>query len=103
MSTIAAIVRECSYLQFTPTGISVWAIVPPFGAVVLIVLYLGFIIALEFINNDHPGAQYNQALGIRAGWLAVAQVPLLILLAGKKNFIGLLTGVNYTRLVIYHR
>ena len=33
----------------------------------------------------------------------MAQVPLLILLAGKANIIGAITGISYERLNVYHR
>lgn len=103
MATITAIVREVSYVQLTPTRRAFWVKIPPFGTISLLLTYLGFVLALEFINNDVPGAQHYQALGIRAAWLAVAQVPLLILLAGKNNLIGLVTGVSYERLNVLHR
>lgn len=90
-------------MQLTPTTRGSWAKIPPFGTISLLLAYLGFILALEFINNDVPGAQHYQALGIRAAWLAVAQVPLLILLAGKNNLIGLVTGISYERLNVLHR
>ena len=103
MATITAILRELSYVQLTPTRRSFWVKVPPFGTISLLLAYLGFVLALEFINNGVAGAQHYQALGIRAAWLAVAQVPLLILLAGKNNLIGLVTGVSYERLNVLHR
>lgn len=103
MATITAIIREVSYVQLTPTRRGFWVKVPPFGTISLLLAYLGFVSALEFINNDVPGAQHYQALGIRAAWLAVAQVPLLIVLAGKNNLIGLVTGVSYERLNVLHR
>ncbi|KAL9074196.1 MAG: hypothetical protein Q9161_002390 [Pseudevernia consocians] len=103
VATITAIVREVSYVQFTPTRRGFWIKIPPFGTISLLLAYLGFVLALEFINNDIPGAQHYQALGIRAAWLAVAQVPLLIVLAGKNNLIGLVTGASYERLNVLHR
>ena len=103
VATITAILRELSYVQLTPAGRGFWVKVPPFGTISLLLAYLGFVLALEFIDNDVPGAQHYQALGIRAAWLAVAQVPLLILLAGKNNLIGLVTGVSYERLNVLHR
>ena len=103
VATITAIVREVSYVQLTPTRRHFWVKVPPFGTISLLLAYLGFVLALEFVNNDVAGAQHYQALGIRAAWLAVAQVPLLILLAGKNNLIGLVTGVSYERLNVLHR
>jgi ferric-chelate reductase len=77
--------RKISYPQFTPVRDSFWLKVPPFGMIVLVLVlcYLGFIMALEHIINDVLGAQHYAALGTRAGWLAIAQVPLLVLLTGE--------------------
>jgi ferric-chelate reductase len=77
--------------------------VPPIGTVLLLVAYLSWVIGLEFVNNNIPGAQYHTSLGVRAAWLAIAQVPLLILLAGKNNLIGLASGISYERLNVLHR
>jgi len=77
--------------------------VPPLGTVLLLLVYLAFVLALEFHNNNTPDAQHYTALGVRAGWLAIAQMPLLILLAGKNNLIGFVTGVSYERLNVFHR
>ena len=90
-------------MQLTPARRAFWVKIPPFGTISLLLAYLGFVLALQFVGNDIPGAQHYQALGIRAAWLAVAQVPLLILLAGKHNIIGLVTGVSYERLNVLHR
>lgn len=97
--------REATYLQFTPTARARLFSIPPVGTILLLLTYLGFVLALEFINNSLPlyGAQYWQALGVRAAWLAVSQVPLLILLVGKNNLIGLATEVSYERLNVLHR
>ena len=100
---VLSIMRKFSYSQYTPTKAQFWIQVPPTGTIILILAYLGFILALEFVNNKVLGAQYYTALGIRAGWLAIAQTPLLILLAGKNNLIGLVTGVTYERLNVLHR
>jgi ferric-chelate reductase len=94
------VLRECSAIQITP---ATWLHIPPVGTVWLILSYFGLIAALEFIDNDYPGAQHFQAYGIRAAWLAVAQVPLIVLLAGKSNLIGYLTSLNYQRLNVLHR
>jgi ferric-chelate reductase len=98
-----AIFRMLSYPQFTPARTVSWLQVPPAGTIFLLLAYLGFVLALEFINNDVPGAQHYTALGVRAAWLAIAQMPLLILLAGKNNLIGFVTGVSYERLNVLHR
>lgn len=59
--------------------------------------------ALEFLDNDIAGAQHYTSLGVRAAWLAVANIPLLLLLSGKANLIGALSGVSYERLNVLHR
>ena len=103
IASITAVARESTYLQYTPIRSAFWFRIPPVGTILLLLAYLGFILALEFINNDVSGAQYWTGLGVRAAWLAVAQVPLLILLAGKNNLIGCVTGISYERLNVLHR
>lgn len=103
LATATAISREISYPQITPTARLLWFKCPPFGTILILLCYLAFVLALEFINNDVQGAQYWQALGVRAGWLSVAQMPLLILLINKNNVIGVLTGASYERLNVLHR
>lgn len=103
VSTITAVMRESSYLQYTPLAVARFIRLPPFGPIILVLCYFGWILGLEFTNADYAGAQHNQALGIRAGWLAVSQFPLLALTASKTNIIGYLTGSSYERLNVYHR
>ncbi|RAL02846.1 ferric reductase family protein [Aspergillus ibericus CBS 121593] len=103
LATTTALAREPSYLQWTPRVLSPWVKIPPLGPIYIILAYFAFIIALEFINNDMPGAGHWQFLGARAGWLAAAQIPLLVALAGKRNLIGMLCGIPYVRLNVYHR
>lgn len=102
LACLTAIGREATYPQCTPTSSS-WIKVPPVGVITLLVLYLAFVIALEFIDNNLAGAQHFTSLGIRAAWLTIAQVPLLILLAGKNNLIGFFAGTSYERLQVFHR
>jgi ferric-chelate reductase len=102
VSPITASVREIIYPQFTPTRVSFFK-VPPVGIIIALLVYLSFVMGLEYFNNFIPGAQHYEAFGLRAGLLTVAQLPLLILLAGKNNLIGLVTGVTYERLNVFHR
>ncbi|KAH8125939.1 hypothetical protein FP744_10006252 [Trichoderma asperellum] len=103
LATATALLREPGYVQITPVAASRWVKVPPLGHVYIIVAYFAFILALVFINNNVPGAQHYQALGIRAGWLGAAQVPLLVLTSSKTNLIGFLVNSSVERLNIYHR
>ncbi|PYH89222.1 putative FRE ferric reductase-like transmembrane component [Aspergillus ellipticus CBS 707.79] len=102
IATITAMVREVSYPQYTPTR-TAWARLPSFGSIILVAAYLAFILILEFIDNDITGAQHYQALSVQAAWLAVAQIPLIVLLVGKNSLVGILSGTSYQRLNILHR
>jgi predicted ferric reductase len=42
-------------------------------------------------------------IGYRTGFVSIAQLPLIVLLAGKDNIIGMLMGVGYERLNWLHR
>ena len=100
---LIAVSREVTYPQFSPSWSYLWLKVPPFGIIHLLLAHLAFIVALEFNDNDIAGAQHYTALGVRAAWIAVAQIPLLLLLSGKANLIGALVGVSYERLNVLHR
>ncbi|KAH8547504.1 ferric reductase like transmembrane component-domain-containing protein [Umbelopsis sp. PMI_123] len=76
---------------------------PAFGDLLLILLYFALIIILVYVNVTVEGFQEWIAVAFRAGWITVAQLPLVILLAGKSNLIGYLTGTSYERLNILHR
>jgi ferric-chelate reductase len=102
VACITAIGREATYAQYTPKS-SKWLKIPPVGTISLLVVYLAWVLLLEFVNNNVDGAQHYTSLGVRAAWLGVAQVPLLILLAGKNNLIGAVSGVSYERLNVLHR
>jgi hypothetical protein len=69
----------------------------------MLVFYLAFVLGLEFYNNNVEGAQHYEAISLRATLLSMAQLPLVVLLAGKNNLIGYATGVSYERLNVLHR
>lgn len=102
-ATFTAMGREVAYPQHPPLASAPFVRFPPLGTILLILTYLAFVLALEFVNDSVTGAQFWQARGVRAGWLAVAQVPLLVLLVGKNNLVTTFTGVSYERLNVLHR
>ncbi|RFU35937.1 hypothetical protein B7463_g331, partial [Scytalidium lignicola] len=103
IACITAIFREATYIQYVPEKRWSWFKLPPAGTIMLVVSYFAWVILLEFVNNDVEGAQHYTSLAVRAAWLAIAQVPLLVLLAGKNNLIGLVSGISYERLNVIHR
>ena len=100
---MTAIFRELTYPQHELSWLSPWIKSPPTGIILLLSVYLAFVIGLEYHGNSISGAQHFQALSLRAAWLTVAQLPLLILLAGKNNLIGVMSGISYERLNVLHR
>jgi hypothetical protein len=103
IQAITSTSRKLTYPQISPTRHSNLLKIPPLGITILLLIYLAFVLALEFAKQDIPGDQHNQAIGVRAGWLTITQLPLLILLSGKINIIGIMTGVGYERLNVIHR
>lgn len=77
--------------------------IPASGTLLLILLYFALVLILVYVNVAVAGFQEWIAVAFRAGWITVAQLPLVILLAGKNNLIGYLTGTSYATLNILHR
>ncbi|KAK9452699.1 ferric reductase NAD binding domain-containing protein [Dipodascopsis uninucleata] len=103
IATVSAILREASYPQISIPGIFSFVEVPPLGTIIVLVVYLCFVLALEFIQDHISGEQHFQALGTRAAWLAVAQMPLVVMLINKNNLIGYITGSSHSQLMILHK
>ncbi|KAJ5683846.1 uncharacterized protein N7477_000191 [Penicillium maclennaniae] len=100
---ITLISRRLVFPQITPIGSAFWFKIPPLGTIYLILAYILFILLLEFVDDDVRGPRWYTFVGIRAGWLAVAQLPLIVLLVGNYHLIGLIIGVSYERLNVLHR
>ncbi|KAK9371524.1 uncharacterized protein V1513DRAFT_428474 [Lipomyces chichibuensis] len=78
---------------------------PSVGRTVLALLYLGFILALCFYKQPlKTDADWENA-GFRTGWLALAQLPMVTLLASRRlNVIAFLTGSSSSvSLNFFHR
>lgn len=77
---------------------------PTAGKVLLVVANLIVLIVLCFVGFHDTQAYTNfENIGYRTGFVSLAQIPLLFLLAGKNNIIGFLTGVSYERINWLHR
>jgi hypothetical protein len=77
--------------------------VPTFGRTFLILTYAVILIVLCFYGLNPKDRWMWEDLGYRTGWVSIAQLPLIFLLAGKNNIIGYLTGTSYERLNWMHR
>ncbi|TKA80772.1 hypothetical protein B0A49_00509 [Cryomyces minteri] len=103
MAFVTKISRKITYPQWSPSHHTGLFKLPPVGIILMILTYFGFLFALEYTRVQVAGDKDRQARSIRAGWLSITQVPLLVLLAGKNNLIGAVTGVSHERLNVLHR
>ena len=104
MATIMAVSRELAYAR-VPLALPVrfrWA-TPTLGRTVMVSAEFVLVTVLCFYKMD-PNDQWQwEDIGYRTGFIALAQLPLVFLLAGKNNIIGFLVGSSYERLNWLHR
>lgn len=102
-ATSSAIVREFSYYS-KPLSFRNWHFyLPPLGPIIMMVGYMVLIVVCVFYRLNTQDFLQWEDIGYRSGFIAVCQMPLIVLLAGKRNIIGCLTGVGYERLAWLHR
>ncbi|WVQ72001.1 hypothetical protein IAR50_001545 [Cryptococcus sp. DSM 104548] len=85
-------------LMFWRRRRSKWQVLPTTQVFWRVGYTAGFLV-LAFYGTGWDRRTYAK----QAAWLAVAQVPLIIALAGKNNLISFLTGVPYDKLNYIHR
>ncbi|WEW61409.1 ferric-chelate reductase Frp1 [Emydomyces testavorans] len=103
-ATATAMARECWHATASPVKIgNVRIDLPPLGPASIILTNVVVVVVLCFYKLDTMDQWSWETIGYRTGFIAVAQLPLIILLAGKNNIIGFLTGSSYERLNWLHR
>ena len=102
-ASLSAIVREYSNYSFPVLFRNTRIYLPPLGGITIMLGYMVLIVVCTlYAFNTNDILQWED-IGYRAGFIAVAQLPLIVLIAGKRNIIGSLTGVGYERLTWLHR
>lgn len=61
------------------------------------------VMVLCFYKLDPKSQSQWENVGYRTGFIAICQLPLIFLLAGRQNIIGFLAGMSYASLNWYHR
>jgi len=69
-----------------------------FGQVLVLLVYLSVLIYPLSVATAGPFVDLD-----RAGWIAISQLPLVILFASKNNLLGMLIGNGYESLNFFHR
>jgi len=105
LATFTAVIREIS--QYSLPNIkfrnNIILRQPSFGPLFLVLANALLLLVLCFYAINPRDATQYQNLGYRTGYLSLGQLPLIFLLAGKRNIIGWFTGSSYERLNWLHR
>ncbi|KAK1141792.1 ferric-chelate reductase Frp1 [Aspergillus melleus] len=103
-ATLTAITREASYATLPPWSLGGRTIhFAPLGPLSIILANLVVVLVFCFYKLDTFDQWKWEDVGYRTGFVAIAQLPLIFLLAGRQNIIGYLVGMSYERLNWYHR
>ncbi len=103
-ASVTATTREISY-----ASIPVWTLQGraasriSVGKFILVASNLVVLLVCSFYKLNPKDKWQWEEIGYRTGWIAMAQLPLIFLLAGKNNIIGFLTGSSHERLNWLHR
>lgn len=104
VAILTAVAREASnYAPAMPTVKRLVLPQPAIGPILLVLAHTVLVVVLCFYKVRSSARWDNQNIAYRTGFLSLAQLPLIILLASKRNIIGLLTGLSYERLNWIHR
>lgn len=103
-ATITAITREYSNAKLAPLSLKRLAVpLPGLGRTTLVLANVVLLVVLCFYGLDTGDRWSFEDIGYRTGYVSMAQLPLIFLLAGKKNIVGWLVGTSYERLNWLHR
>ncbi|RCI15033.1 hypothetical protein L249_6673 [Ophiocordyceps polyrhachis-furcata BCC 54312] len=104
-ATLTALAREVGLPQLTPPTIPGlrWASPPPLGRLLLLLVYWAVVAFSMSYGAVSPDVYYWERIGYRNAWVALAQLPLIYLLALKCNPLGWLVGCGHERLAWLHR
>ncbi|EKV09912.1 Metalloreductase, putative [Penicillium digitatum PHI26] len=103
-ATITATAREVSYATPQPLQLGGFTLhFPPLGPVLIMLANLIVVMVLCFYKLDTLDPWAWENVGYRTGFIAICQLPLIFLLSGRQNIIGLLAGMSHVSLNWYHR
>jgi hypothetical protein len=102
-ASMSAVIREYGYYSLPLTFRKTHFYLPPVGSTTILLSYIALILVTCFYAFDPENILQWENVGYRAGFIAICQIPLVVLLAGKWNIIGFLTSVGYERLNWLHR
>ncbi len=103
-ATATAIVREFSQTSLPSYHAGPFTVrTPQIGRSSIVLSWMTTVLVFCFYKYDTFDQWSWEGIAYRCGCIALAQLPLVFLLAGKQNLIGYLTGTSYERLNWLHR
>ncbi|KAF1962810.1 ferric-chelate reductase [Byssothecium circinans] len=102
-ATTYALTREASNYSLRMSFKDRILRLPTLGRTALVAANVIVLVVLCFCGLDLQDRLNRENVGYRTGFVTIAQLPLVFLLAGKNNLIGYLTGISYERLNWLHR
>lgn len=101
---MTAMTRELTHTSIGPVAVGNFTFhLPPVGPVLIVLSNIVVLMVFCFYKLNTTDEWAWEDVGYRTGFISIAQLPLIFLLAGKNNIIGLLTGSSYERLNWLHR
>ncbi|KAI5804891.1 FAD-binding domain-containing protein [Geopyxis carbonaria] len=100
VATATAVVREATYYARRVPWLSH---LPPTGHLLLLAVNFTLLLTMVFYDLDPRSPSNWEMIAVRAGWMSLAQLPLVFLMAGKANLVAAVTGSSYERLNWLHR
>jgi len=76
---------------------------PPLGRMLLIGANISLLLSIAFWKFNLKYYLAWEKIAVRCGHMTLTQLPLVFLMAGKRNIVGTLTGTSYERLNWIHR
>jgi hypothetical protein len=105
------VLAGCRYLSYKSWKISLLSwYSPPLGVWLVGALGLVFFLCMTLVprpyywpNTDEVNYGESPPLATRSGWMSLACLPFVIILAAKENPISLLTRIPHNQLMVFHR
>ncbi len=103
IATFYALAREASNFSIYVPWKGAHLRLPTMGRLSLVLANMIILVVLCLFGLDLTNVNTMENVAFRCGFVTIAQIPLIFLLAGKNNIIGFLSGVSYERLNWLHR
>ncbi|KAH6618657.1 ferric-chelate reductase [Boeremia exigua] len=102
-ATVFALTREASNYSLRVPLKERFIRLPTVGRTTLVLANVVVLLVLCFYGLNLTNQFQKESVGFRCGIVTIGQLPLIFLLSGKNNIIGLLAGVSYERINWLHR